>query len=178
VWTQVNTYALVHKSVKTLAKGCIPTYASDGLKLYYAALVAHLGHWVADETLLPTADETGHRYRRRSNQKTWCVDRNLHYGQVIKHYARRKSKQIQRRMVLGSQAAFCAVLQSVGLSRRIQTAYVERLNLSLRTGVSALIRSASTVCSELALTRRVEIYRAVYHFVRPHRGLRVALSDP
>ncbi len=176
---QANAYALVHKSVKTLGKGCIPTCASDGLKLYYAALVAHHGQWVSDEGLLPAADETGHRHRRRLNRRTWCVDRNLHYGQVIKRYARRKIKQIHRRMVRGSQVAFCAMLQSVGLSGRIQTAFIERLNLSLRTGVSALIRrSASTVCSELALTRRVEIYRAINHFVRPHRGLRLALQNP
>ena len=136
--TQANAYALVHKSVKTLAKGCMPTYASDGLKLYYAALVAYHGQWVADKQLL-----------------------------------------LRRRMALGSHAAFCAILHSVGLSGRIQNAFIERLNLSLRTGESALIRrSASKVCLELALTRRVEIYRAVYHFVRPHRGLRVTLPDP
>jgi hypothetical protein len=175
--TQANAYTLVHKATQTLAKGCIPTYASDGLKLYYAALVAHHGQWVGDETLLPARGETGRRHRQRRSKMTWCVDHNLNYAQVVKCYARRKIKQISHRMVLGSHAVFCAIVQSVGLSGRINTSYVERLNLGLRTGVSALIRrSASTVCSELALTRRVEIYRAIYHFVRPHAGLRVALS--
>lgn len=177
--TQANAHALVHKTVSTLAKGCTPTYATDGLKLYYYALVAHHGAWVDDETLLPASGETGHRRRKRFHQATWCVSRNLHYGQVVKRYARRKIKHITRKMVLGSQEMFRSILQAVGLTGRINTSYVERLNLGLRSGVSALARrSASTVCSELALTRRVEIYRAVYNFVRPHAGLRLELSVP
>jgi hypothetical protein len=177
--TQANAHALVHKTVGTLAKGCIPTYATDGLNLYYSALSAHHGIWIDDETLLPAAGETGHRRRQRKHTTTWCLHPDLHYGQVIKRYARRKIQHITRKMVLGSQAMFRAILQAAGLTGRINTSYVERLNLGLRSGVSALIRrSASTVCSELALTRRVEIYRALYHFVQPHAGLRVELPMP
>ena len=53
--TQANAHVLVHTTVSTLAKGCIPTYATDGLKLYYYALTAHYGAWVDDETLLPAS---------------------------------------------------------------------------------------------------------------------------
>ena len=177
--TQAGAHALVHKTVGTLEKGRIPTYATDGLKLYYSALTAHHGMWVDDETLLPPSGETGRRRRPRPHKMTWCVSRNLHYGLVIKRYARRKIKQITRQMALGSQELFRSILQAAGLTGRINTSYVERLNLGLRSGISALIRrSASTVCSEVALTRRVEIYRAVYHFVRPHAGLRLALAGP
>ena len=68
--TQANAHALVHKTVGTLAQGCIPTYATDGLKLYYAALTAHHGTWVDDETLLPAANQT--RHRRRPHKRIWC----------------------------------------------------------------------------------------------------------
>jgi len=181
--TQAGAHTLVHKTVGTLTNSCIPTYATDGLNLYYSALSAHHGIWTDDETLLPAAGETRHRRRRRrpgQHKTTWCVNQNLHYGQVIKRYAHRKIKQITRKMVLGSQARFRAILQAAGLTGRINTSFVERLNLGLRSGVSALVRrSASTVCSDLALTRRVEIYRAVYHFVRPHTGLRlVTMPQP
>ena len=102
-----------------------------------------------------------------------------HSRRVIKRYARRKLKSITRKILLGSQQVFSAALESAGLSGLINTSYIERLNLGLRTGISVLIRrSASTVCSETALTRRIEIYRAIYHFVRPHASLRTELSAP
>jgi len=41
--TQANAHALVHKTVSTLAKDCIPAYATNGLKLYSAARTAHHG---------------------------------------------------------------------------------------------------------------------------------------
>jgi IS1 family transposase len=181
--TQDHAYALVHKTVGCLAKGCIPTYATDGLNQYFYALSAHHGGWLGAETVLRAEGETGHRHRhtkRNTKRKgLWRVDPNLHYGQVIKRYARRKIKAITRQMMLGSQEAFRSALQAAGLSGRINTAYIERLNLGLRTGVSALIRrSASAVCCEAALARRVEIYRAIYHFVRPHAGLRLESPVP
>jgi transposase-like protein/IS1 family transposase len=177
--TQDNAYALVHKTVGCLAKGCIPTYATDGLNQYFYALSAHHGGWRGAETVLRAEGETGHRHRHTKCTGIWRVDPHLHYGQVIKRYARRKLRAITRKMMLGSQEAFRSALQAAGLSGRINTAYIERLNLGLRTGVSALIRrSASAVCSEAALARRVEIYRAIYHFVRPHAGLRLGSPVP
>ena len=177
--TQERAHNLVHNTVKTLAKGCVPVFATDGLKLYFYALIAHFGSWLDPDWLLPPTGETGQKHRSKKRKAIWQVDPDLQYGQVIKRYARRKLKSITRKILLGSQQVFSAVLESAGLSGLINTSYIERLNLGLRTGVSALIRrSASTVCSETVLTRRIEIYRAIYHFVRPHASLRMELSAP
>ena len=71
------------------------------------------------------------------------------------------------------------MLMSAGLSGLITTFAVERVNLGLRSGVSALgRRSASIVCSEQALARRIEIRRAIYNFIQLHRSLRVELPLP
>ena len=177
--TQKGAHTLVHQTVKTLAQGCVPVFATDGLKLYFYALTAHFGRWLDPDRLLPPAGETGQKHRSKKRKAIWQVNPDLQYGQVIKRYARRKLKSITRKILLGSQQVFSAILESAGLSGLINTSYIERLNLGLRTGVSALIRrSASTVCSETALTRRIEIYRAIYHFVRPHASLRTELSAP
>ena len=177
--TQEGAHTLVHQTVKTLAKGCVPVFATDGLMLYLYALTAHFGSWLDPARLLPPAGETGQKHRSKKRKAIWQVNPDLQYGQVIKRYARRKLKSITRKILLGSQQAFRAALESAGLSGLINTSYIERLNLGLRTGISALIRrSASTVCSETALTRRIEIYRAIYHFVRPHASLRMELSAP
>ena len=65
---------------------------------------------------------------------------------------------------------------------------LERHNLQMRQSVSPLIRRTlrhlrqgrlwSLVCSEQALERRLELQRGIYHFAKPHGGLRVKLDAP
>jgi hypothetical protein len=38
---------VVHALHQKLAPGCIPVFASDGLNLYFSALTAQFGQWVA-----------------------------------------------------------------------------------------------------------------------------------
>jgi IS1 family transposase len=45
--TQDAAHATVHALCQTLAADCIPVFTSDGLNLYFYALTAHFGHWVA-----------------------------------------------------------------------------------------------------------------------------------
>ena len=157
--TKECAQTLVHKTVKTLATDCVPAYASDGLGHYHAALTAHYGTW--------------------DDQHEWQVDPRLNYAQVIKRYSRRKLKYTTRRILCGSLAAFTHILVSAGLSGLITTYAVERVNLGLRSGISALCRrSASIVCSEQSLSCRIEIRRAIYNFIQPHRSLRVELPVP
>jgi hypothetical protein len=67
----------------------------------------------------------------------------LNYAQVIKRYTRRKLRYITRRILCGSLKAFTNRLISAGLSGLISTYAVERVNLGLRTGVSALCRRSA-----------------------------------
>jgi hypothetical protein len=61
-------------------------------------------------------------------------------------------------------------------SGRLNTAFVERVNLTLRQSVAALTRRTwSTACHAPRLLREVEWWRSYYHFVRPHHSLRIAL---
>jgi transposase InsO family protein len=70
-------------------------------------------------------------------------------------------------------------LQALGLSGRLTTAFVERVNLTLRQSVAGLTRRTwSTARSAPRLLRAVEWWRGYYHFVRPHRSLRLALPTP
>ena len=70
-------------------------------------------------------------------------------------------------------------MKALGLSRKINTAFIERLNLTLRQGASFLARrtwgrAQSTPELEVAL----EWWRGYYHFVRYHESLGVKLSQP
>jgi hypothetical protein len=64
----------------------------------------------------------------------------LLYGQVIKAYRRRKLAKVERRMQLGERRDLKKALQRLGFSGSINTAFVERLNLTLRQGLAALTR--------------------------------------
>jgi hypothetical protein len=82
-------------------------------------------------------------------------------------------------MRLLTQADLAGARPRMGLSGRLNTAFIERVNLTVRHGVAALARrtwATSQVASQLLA--HLEWWRAYYHFVRPHQSLRVALVQP
>jgi hypothetical protein len=109
----------------------------------------------------------------------WQVATNLTYGQVKKCYRRRKLIRVMHVMRLGTEDALKAALQGLGLSGRLNTACIERVNLTVRHGVAALARRTwATAQQSPSLLAHLEWWRTYYHFVRPHESLRVALLQP
>jgi hypothetical protein len=82
-------------------------------------------------------------------------------------------------MRLGTQADLKIALQGLGLSARLNTAFIERVNLTVRHGVAALARrTGATAQQSPPLLAHLEWWRAYYHFVRPHVSLRVVFVQP
>ena len=161
--TQALAHQLVHELKQRLAPGCLPVFSSDGLALYFYALTAHFGWWARSIS-----------QRRRC----WTVEARLLYAQVIKRYWRRRLAEVRQHVCLGSADEYHQVLRAQGLSGRIQTAFVERLNLTLRRSIAGLARrswSAAHSLSELNL--HFDWWRAYYHYARPHASLRQPLGD-
>ena len=145
---------------------CLPLCTSDGLNLYFYALTAHFGHW-------------RQMCRRGRKVLRWQVAVGLIYGQVKKCYRRRKLVRVRHVMRLLTEAALKTSLQGMGFSGRLNTAFIERVNLTIRHGVSALTRRTwATAQQSPSLLAHLEWWRAYYHFVRPHTSLRVALAQP
>jgi IS1 family transposase/transposase-like protein len=164
--TQNAAHMLIHSLRQILAPGCLPLFTSDGLNLYFYALTAHFGHWL----------EVGRRGRK---VRQWQVAAELIYGQVKKSYHRRKLVRVTRVMRLGTVAALTVALQALGLTGRLNTAFIERVNLSVRHGVAALARRTwATAQQTPQLLAHLQWWRTYYHFVRPHASLRVALVQP
>jgi IS1 family transposase/transposase-like protein len=164
--TQHMAHLLIHSLRQMLAPGCLPLFTSDGLNLYFYALTAHFGHW------LPVR-------RRGRNVRQWQVAAGLIYGQVKKCYRRRKLVRVMHVMRLGTQADLTVGLQGLGFSGRLNTAFIERVNLTVRHGVAALARRTwATAQRSPHLLAHMEWWRAYYHFVRPPQALRVALVQP
>jgi len=95
--------------------------------LYFYALTAHFGHWLAGS-------------RRGKIVRQWQVEARLIYGQVKKSYRRRKLVRVTHVMRLGTEPALKATLQGLGFSGSLNTAFIERVNLTVRHGVAALAR--------------------------------------
>jgi transposase-like protein/IS1 family transposase len=164
--TQHAAHRVIHSLRQVLAPGCIPLFTSDGLNLYFYALTAHFGQWL----------QVGQRGR---NVRRWQVEPRLIYGQVKKSYRRRKLVRVTHVMRLGTEEALQVALQRLGFSGRVNTAFIERVNLTIRHGVAALARRTwATAQQTPQLFASLEWWRAYYHFVRPHASLRVALRQP
>jgi IS1 family transposase/transposase-like protein len=164
--TQHTAHLVIHLLRQCLAPGCLPLFTSDGLNLYFYALTAHFGTWREER-------------RRGRNVCRWQVAANLIYGQVKKCYRLRKLVRVSHVMRLGTQADLMVALQGMGLSGRLNTAFIERVNLTVRHGVAALARRTWATSQQAPqLLAHLEWWRAYYHFVRPHASLRVALMQP
>jgi hypothetical protein len=68
------------------------------------------------------------------------VEPNLIYGQVKKCYRQRKLVRVTHVMRLGTEDALTVALQGLGLSGRLNTAIILRVNLTVRHGIAALAR--------------------------------------
>src|SRR5581483_9358082 len=67
----------------------------------------------------------------------------------------------------------------MGFSGRLNTAFIEWVNLRVRHGISALARRTwATAQQSPQLLSHMEWWHASSHFVRPHEALRVALAQP
>jgi hypothetical protein len=129
-------------------------------------LAAHFGHWLVGR-------------RRGRIVRQWQVAAGLIYGQVKKSYRRHKLACVTPVMRLGAQATLRSALQRLGFSGRLNTAFIERVNLTVRHGVAALARRTwATAKPAPQLVAHLEWWRVYYHFVRPHASLRVRLEQP
>ena len=162
--TQHAAHTVVHELRRRLAPDCIPIFTSDGLNLYFYALTAHFGAWVAG-------------VGRRACQ--WQVAAGLIYGQVKKLYRRRRLVRVTPLMRCGTREQLRVTLRTLGLSGRLTTAFVERVNLTIRHSVAALGRRTwATAQAMPQVLAHLEWWRGYYHFVRPHDALRVGLAQP
>ncbi len=159
---------LVHRVVQVLAPGCLPLFITDGFKEYATALLTHWGHWVP----LPRQRASGPAPKPR-----WLPRPELLYAQVVKTYRRRRLVRMRPRAVFGTLAQVMHVLAPRGW--HINTAFIERVNLTIRHHVAAVGRRVMTVAKSAGgLRYQVHFYHAYYNLCLPHASLRVPLAHP
>src|SRR5438093_5042284 len=158
---------VVHQVAQVLAPDCAPLFLTDGFREYLTALLTHYGHWVQPSRRL---DKGPHPKPR------WMPLPQLLYAQVVKTVRRRRLVDVQHRVAFGSLEAINHVLAPLGW--QINTAFVERINLSLRQHVAAVGRRVTTLCKgEAGLREQLILYHVYYNFCLPHASVRQPLPQ-
>jgi IS1 family transposase len=165
--TLAMAQCLVHQVVEVLAPDCAPLFLTDGFREYLTALLTHYGQWVQP----PRRQAQGPTPKPR-----WMPLPQLLYAQVIKTVRRRRLVRVCHRVVFGTVEAVQQVLAAHGW--QINTAFIERLNLSMRQHVAAVGRRVSTLCKhEAGLRQQLTLYHVYYNFCLPHASLRTPLPQ-
>jgi len=86
---------------------------------------------------------------------------------------------VERRILIEDGENYHKRLKAAGLSGRINTSFIERLNLTIRQCVSKLTRRTWGLAHfTRELLEHLDWWRAYYHFVRYHESLEVELATP
>jgi len=171
-----NLYAarrLVRSVRRCLAKDTWPLFTSDALRHYAHVLLEVFGVW---QRPTPTGKPGRPKHPVRLPHPL------LGYAQVEKRRKRGRVVDVSRRIVFGPEQDLLARARSVrcanGRQGQINTAYVERQNLTLREENGRLSRKTLAFSKNRRdLQRQLDFWRAYANFVRPHRSLRTAAPD-
>src|SRR5215831_7650513 len=127
-------------------------------KDYGTAFLTHFGQWMQPA-------------RRRDKgpmpQPRWVPLPELLYAQVVKSYRRQRIVGVKYWVVFGTMERVQQVLSACG--RKINTAFVERLNLDIRQRVAAVGRRVNTLCQGAdGLRQQLGVYHVYDNFCLPH----------
>lgn len=152
-----------------LAKDTWPLFTSDALRHYAHVLLEVFGVW---QRPTPTGKPGRPKHPVRMPHPL------LGYAQVEKRRKRGRVVDVSRSIVFGPEQDMLARAQGLrcanGRKGQINTAYVERQNLTLREENGRLSRKTLAFSKKRReLQHQLDFWRAYANFVRPHRSLRV-----
>jgi IS1 family transposase len=158
----------VHHIVQVLAPDCVPLFLTDGFREYITALLPHYGPWVQPER----------RHAQGPAPKPrWMPLPQRLYAQAVKTVRRRRLVRVPHRVVFGTLEAVHQVLAACGW--QINTAFIERVNVSMRQHVAAVGRRVTTRCKGApGLHQQLALDHTYYNFCLPHASVRLPLPQP
>lgn len=151
--------------VKSKSDGNLPLFTSDKHKPYEKAILENYG-----------VDEKTERTRKvgRPKKPKKILPAELKYAQVIKHRRNGKVVKIETKVVFGKKEEVENALSNSSVSNQINTAFIERQNLTFRQGNGRLSRKSLNFSKDLEmLICQLWLFLGYYHFVRPHLALRI-----
>ena len=160
---------LIHAVVGVLALGCVPLFISDQWMPYATALLTHFGYWCKT----PRRSKYG-----PSPSPRWKPLPILHYAQVVKKRVNGRVVEVSRKLVYGSMVMVEHTLSQSGVGRIINTAFIERLNLSIRQHVAAMGRKVISLAkTKMGLEAQLSLCQTYHNFCLPNSSLRLPLPE-
>jgi hypothetical protein len=140
---------------------------STKLPAYIAALIATYS------TPEPPPAQGSRGRPRQTPRRVW--DAALLYAQVDKRREQGRVVEVRRRIIFGARDIITEVLGG----QQINTAYVERDNLTSCQSIGRLVRKTLSHSKKSYFLRcHLALEDAVFNFVRPHQALRIAVPQP
>jgi hypothetical protein len=100
-------------------------------------------------------------------------------AQLVKKREKGRVVRVSHRILYGSLETVEAVLQECDVGQKINTAFIERLNLTIRQHVAALARKVIQLAkSETGLDNQLTLSQGYYNFCLPYAALRLPLPEP
>jgi len=114
--------------------------------------------------------------RGRPCLKEW---ENLCIVRVIKKASGRRVTGITQRIACGTWKQACLLLKQTQNTLNAHTAYIERINGTFRSRITALVRRGRSLVRHLSTLRNgMYLVGTVYNFCTPHKSLRKVLYLP
>lgn len=133
---------------------CIPTVVTDGYKVYITELMKQFGEYV-----MPSYGGHG----RPPCNPVWIPKKGFRYAQVIKNRNGKKLETVEYIDVVGHVPP-----------QIMNTAFIERSNLTFRTMMSRLVRKGIRFSKkEDMLQSSLDLNRAYYNYCLPHSSLHI-----
>lgn len=102
---------------------------------------------------------------------------NLKYAKVCKKRKNGRIIEVIQRIVYGNPEEVMRLL-GVDYGGKINTAYIERINLTIRNSLARFVRKSMN-CSKILRrhTHALDFFQAWYNFVKPHKSLRLEVNQ-
>ena len=135
--SSADTHRLLHQVWQRLAPESLPIFTSDDLNQYFYAITAHFGFWHKPP---------------RARKYHWFPDTRLQYAQLRKRRRGWRISFLYSIIRLGSRQLIRSGLKALSLSGLVQTAFVERANLTLRELIAPLSRRTWSIAFDSICT--------------------------
>jgi IS1 family transposase len=155
---------------KEVNDGSLHVFFSDQRPQYREAILKSFGQWVQP--------------KRKGARGPFPKPRvappaDLLYAQVVKHRRKGRVVKVTEKIIFGTQETLEAYLEQSPVSKRINTAFVERQNNTMRHHNRRFTRKTLGFSKDdYWLKRQVHLSVTYYHFCLPHGGLREEICSP
>jgi len=161
------------RKIQRRLDGSLPLFTSDSLRHYAEVLLELFGQW---EKPLPQ----GEKGRLPKPRRVPSPD--LRYAQVHKERQGGRVVKVTRSVIFGKrrpvEAQAASLKRADGKEGQINTAYIERDNLTLRQELHRLARKTLGFSkNRRELQNALDFIEAHDNFVKPHRALRLRTSS-